>query len=106
MESHQATSTGIKMKRNKVQLELSSAKIYNFHPLLKKTLVELIHQAGLCLTIFCLTLIFELTVVELNPTLSLSLTNAVFFNLGSDKMFWGSANFCLIPKGSTKRIFF
>jgi hypothetical protein len=56
MESNQASSTSMKMKGKKGQLELSSTKIYNFHPLLKKTLVELIHQAGLCLTIFCLTL--------------------------------------------------
>jgi hypothetical protein len=56
MESNQANSTAMTMKSNKVQLELSSTKINNFHPLLNKTLVELIHQAGLCLTIFCLTL--------------------------------------------------
>jgi hypothetical protein len=56
MESNQASSTAMTMKSNKVQLELSSTKINNFPPLLNKTLVELIHQAGLCLTIFCLTL--------------------------------------------------
>jgi hypothetical protein len=56
MESNQASSTGMKMKRKKAQLELNSTKINNFTPLLNKTLVELIHQAGLCLTIFCLTI--------------------------------------------------
>jgi hypothetical protein len=37
MESNQASSTGMKMKRNKAQLELSSTKINNFPPLLNKT---------------------------------------------------------------------